>query len=326
MIRKKTKHKENKNTKINSKINSKANEKLKKTLSKITISHPDKIIAGSKNVTKIELIEYYQKISDRLLPHIIERPIMILRCPGKLPKNCFYQKHTMPGTSKYIHQIEITEKNSKGYYLMIKDELGLISLIQSGAVELHPWGSRINNIEKPDIITFDLDPDPNVPWSKVTEAAKLIQQKLAHLDLQSFIKLSGGKGLHIVIPIVPVLEWSEIKEFTRAFAQYIVQLSPFDFIATASKDKRGNKIFIDYLRNDRGSTSVAVYSTRAKINIPISTPIRWNELSKIKSAQEFNIKNIQNRLSKQKKDPWEDFFKVKQRLSKQLIKAFLKSK
>lgn len=304
-----------KSSSLKSKNETKTKSSMKNLrIENLNITHPDKIIAGSKNVTKSELIEYYDFIADKILPYVVLRPVMIFRCPGTSEKDCFFQKHYTKGMTSNVSKIAITEKNKTDDYLMIKDRLGLITLIQLGAVELHCWGSNEKHLEKPDMITFDLDPDPKVPWKQVVKGAQIIHKALKKQGFKCFVKTSGGKGLHIVIPLKPKATWDTVKSFAQNFARQIEKEYPKLFVSTASKSKRGNKIFIDYLRNGRGATAVAAYSSRAKEDIPISTPLRWDELGKISGAREYNIHNIRKRLSAQRKDPWEGFFKVQQTL------------
>ncbi len=288
-------------------------------VSGINLSHPDRIIEVCRPVTKRELAEYYQKISAHILPHLINRPLTLLRCPSASKvnnkKTCFYHKHYVKSFATGVYPISIKEKeNNKEEYLMIKDLQGLIALVQFNVTEIHPWGSSIKTLEKPDRITLDLDPDENIPWKNVIKGALVIRKELKKSGLTSYVKTSGGKGLHIVIPIMPKNTWAEVKNFTETFSRYMAEKYPTQFTATITKTKRLGKIFIDYLRNSRGATAVAPYSTRAKAAAPISTPVSWEELKKIKSSQQFTVANIFKRVSKIKKDPWQGFFQCKQQL------------
>ena len=200
---------------------------------------------------------------------------------------------------------------------MVEDASGLVSLAQMGVLEIHPWGARSEDIEHPDTMVFDLDPDPEVPWSRVVAGARMLKAFLQEFELKSFVKTTGGKGLHVVIPLSVKNTWDEVKGFSKAVAEAIAQHDPKHFTSVMSLAKRKGKIFLDYLRNNRGSTAVAPYSTRARPFAPIALPISWEELDlKMKSSQ-FTLKNIDQHLKRQKKDPWRDFFKTKQSLPKQ---------
>ncbi len=286
-------------------------------ISGVKINHPDKVLYPKSGLTKGQLANYYNSISETILPFIIKRPLSILRCPDGYGTECFFQKHFDPKFSKHIYPISIP--NQKKDYFYIKNEQGLLTLINLGVIELHPWGSRCDNIEKPDMIVFDLDPGPSVTWEELTESALFIRDRLKEYNLESFIKTTGGKGFHIVIPINRKLEWEDVKIIAKRFALRMEELLPERFISSMSKAKRQKKIFIDYLRNGRGSTTVAAYSTRARENASISVPIFWEELKTIKSADTYTIENISSRLKSLKQDPWKDFFNCRQSISKKLF-------
>lgn len=279
-----------------------------------SLSNPDRILYPEANITKLDLAEYYEEIHQWILPYIINRPLTLLRCPKGWNNKCFYQKHLHDISTKHLYKIDIKEKSKTRTYTYIKDLDGLLSLVQLGVLEIHAWGCHIDDIEHPDMITFDLDPAPDVPWSKVMQCAKFIRKQLTAIKLNSFVKTTGGKGLHIVVPIKPYYDWSQIKDFTHAFVAALVAQNPHDFVSTITKSKRKGKIFIDYLRNQRGATAVAAYSTRARENCPVSTPLSWEELSSKIKSNTFTIQNLPKRLKKLKKDPWAGFLKLKQSL------------
>jgi bifunctional non-homologous end joining protein LigD len=183
-----------------------------------------------------------------------------------------------------------------------------------GVLEIHPWGSKIDNLEQPDIIIFDLDPAPEVPWSRVVAAAKEVRNYLAEYQLISFVKTTGGKGLHVVVPIQPEYNWEEVKNFAYVFVQCLVKINPKEYTATMSKTKREGKIFIDYLRNQKAATAIAPYSTRARIHAPIATPLSWDELSNKPQNNSYTLKTLPKRLNQLKADPWKDFWQIKQSL------------
>jgi bifunctional non-homologous end joining protein LigD len=290
------------------------------TSAALNLSNPNRILYPEMGITKRALAEYYADIAEWILPHIKKRPLTIVRCPEGWEKQCFYQKHlgdTAPGV---LRSIPIIEKKGTEYYSLLENAAGLIALVQLGVLEIHVWGSREDTLEKPDMMVFDLDPDPAVPWERTINAAHHMRDALANLGLSSFLKTTGGKGLHVVVPLTPRIEWDQVKEFSRAVAESIVRQFPGDYIATMSKQKRKGKIFIDYLRNGRGATSVAAYSTRARQGATISTPITWDELMQDVRPDTFNIQNIRQRLSSLKADPWEGYFSVRQSLTAKMRK------
>lgn len=277
-----------------------------------SFSHPDKIYYKEDKISKLDIAKFYYAIQDWILPYLINRPLSLVRCPQGYDHECFFQKHLEESLSEGIHTIAIEEKETKANYAYITDIHGLISLVQIGVLELHIWGSKIKNVAKPDLIVFDLDPAPDVPWKNVIKSAHLIREELALLNLESFVKTTGGKGLHILIPIKPDHSWDTIKEFSKQFAETVEQKQPKQFVSNMAKAKRAGKIFIDYLRNSRGATSVAAYSTRAKITVPVSTPLRWDELTTRTKSQHYTIHNLIKRLKKLEADPWEGFLNLKQ--------------
>jgi len=281
------------------------------TVTSSQLTNPDKILYLEDKFTKQDLESYYKKIHKWILPYIKNRPLTLLRCPSGY-KECFYQKHMAESFPEELYGVSIKEKNSMGEYIYLKNKKGFLALSQLGVLELHPWRSTIKNLEYPDMIIFDLDPSPEIKWIKVVEAAKLIKKYLVRFKLTCFVKTTGGKGLHVVIPIKPKYNWDEIKHFAQTFVEFIVENHPDDYVGTISKRKRKGKIFIDYLRNQRGSTAIAPYSTRARKHAPVSTPLSWNELTNNFKDTAFTIKTLPLRLEKLKKDPWRYFFKIKQ--------------
>ena len=278
----------------------------------VRVSHPDKILYPEQGVTKRALADFYAAIADFILPHVIHRPLTLLRCPEGRQGDCFYQKHLGEAIPETLRAIPIRDKETMAEYIVIDDIKGLISLVQLGVLEIHPWGSRETDLEKPDIVTFDLDPGPGLGWPEVIEGARFLRYRLEELGLVSFVKTSGGKGLHLVVPIQPRAGWAEAKAFARAVALDAARRRPDRFTAEMQKVKRQGRIFIDYLRNDRGATTVAAYSTRVGAGAPVSTPIRWDELNRTVTPDRYRIDNLPKRLAALKNDPWQDFFQVRQ--------------
>lgn len=285
------------------------------TVAGVHLTNPDRVLYPDQGLTKAELAEFYANIADWILPHVVNRPLTIVRCPGGSQGQCFYQKNVGEGLPEAIHGVSIDGKETDRTYISIKDLKGLISLVQIGVLEIHPWGSRIDNLEKPDRMVFDLDPGEGVSYADVVDAAFKLNDILDGLGLRSFVKTSGGKGLHIVVPLERRSGWEEMKSFSKAVADEMVRLEPDKYIATMSKAKRKGKIFIDYLRNNRDATTVAAYSTRARKGAPVSTPVGWDELSPELAPNKYNVSNLRVRLSSLKEDPWKDFFTTRQSIT-----------
>ena len=278
------------------------------------ITSPDKLIYPESKIRKQDLFDYYEEIHEWILPYIVNRPLTIVRCPEDY-KECFYQKHINKSTPKSLYGIKIKEKEKSENCIYIKDEEGLMGLVQINTLEIHPWGSSIENIEYPDTITIDLDPAPEIEWKKIVETAKRIKKYFMDFKLKSFVKTTGGKGLHVVIPIKPEHKWNVVKDFTRAFVLMLVENYPDEYVSEMSKAKRKGKIFVDYLRNQRGATAIAAYSTRARPGAPVSVPLDWDELTNNIKDTSYNIATVPKRLQHLKKDPWREYFKIKQSLN-----------
>jgi bifunctional non-homologous end joining protein LigD len=279
----------------------------------LRLTHPERILWDEAGITKQGLAEYYADIAKWILPHISGRPLSLLRCPSGTGAKCFFTKHPWQGLDASVSRVDTGDK---GPMLLVDDLKGLISLAQAGVVEIHPWGSNVDHLEKPDRLIFDLDPGENVAWTAVIEAAHEVRDRLAVLGLQSFVKTSGGKGLHVVAPVQPHVDWDQVKVFTKSVAEAMAKERPDRYVATVAKRIRGARIFVDYLRNDRGATAVAAYSTRALPRASVSTPLDWDELSPGLRSDHFTVGNVLHRLSSLNRDPWQGFFKIRQRLPK----------
>jgi bifunctional non-homologous end joining protein LigD len=286
----------------------------------MALSNPDRVLYPEIGVTKRDLAQYYTDIADWIMPHLAGRPLTLVRCPEGREKECFFQKHLGDTALDVLRSVPVLEKDGQVYYSIAENIDGVIALVQMGALEIHVWGSREDKLEQPDMMVFDLDPDPEVGWAGVIEAALLMRERLLNLGLASFVKTTGAKGLHIVVPLTPEADWDAVKAFSRAVAQSIVRESPGEYIATMSKAKRKGKIFIDYLRNGRGATSVAAYSTRNLPGAPVSAPVAWDELTVELKANSYNIFNIRHRLAGLKNDPWTGYFSVQQRITGEMNK------
>ncbi|GAB6059080.1 DNA ligase D [Desulfonatronum parangueonense] len=287
----------------------------------VRLTNAERVYYPELGITKADLAGYYQRISDHILPYLIRRPLSLLRCPRGREHECFYQKHfSAESLPKHVREILIREKKSTEPYIVIHDIQGLVSLVQLGVLEFHPWNAREDQIEKPDLMIMDLDPAPGVELEQVVEGTLLLRGYLESIGLKSFLKTSGGKGFHVVVPLVRRSGWDEVKTFARDVALRMTRMHPERFVATLSKKKREGKMFIDYLRNGRGATSIAPYSTRAKPGAPISAPLRWEELTPQTRPDKYRIDNIEKRLAGLKRDPWENYFKTTQSITKSMLK------
>lgn len=283
------------------------------TVAGVKLSHPDKVLYPDQGITKRDLCSYYERVGKWMLPHIKGRPISLVRCPEGEGKPCFFQKHFKDDAPKSIRGIDIKEKDGKDTYILIDNVEGLVSMVQLGVLEFHPWGATERDIEKPDRLVFDLDPDVGVKIPDLVAGARLVRDKLADLGLMSFVKTTGGKGLHVVVPVQPKAEWDAVKAFTARIANEIVAQHPKHYVATMSKAHRTGKIFIDYFRNGRGATSVAAYSSRARKGATVSTPLSWDELTPSIDLAKYTIETVPERLEAHS-EIWRGFFEVKQSL------------
>ncbi|MBI1275523.1 DNA ligase D [bacterium] len=281
----------------------------------VTLTHPEKVLFPNQHYTKQDLSDYYQKVAEWMLPYVANRGLSLVRCPSGSTKPCFFQRHADKGLSPHIRTLKIGPKTHDPY-LVIDDAEGLQALVQMGVLETHIWGSKANEADRPDFIVFDLDPDPSVAFTIVKKAALAFRARLKKLKLESFVKTTGGKGLHVVVPITPKLNWDDAKAWARRFAQMVEDEDPDHFTTNMRKVERKNRIFIDYLRNGETATAIAPYSTRARDGAPVSVPLTWKELPKVKAANQWNIDSLPKRLAKLRTDPWEDFLHTKQTLPK----------
>jgi bifunctional non-homologous end joining protein LigD len=271
----------------------------------IKISHPDRIISETGHITKGELAEYYAGVAQFILPQIARHPLSLLRCPSGIEGGCFYQRNPGKGLGPDVHPFKF-RNNGKSYeYLYIDDEKGLLEIIQMGAIEIHPWGATIDAIDYPDRMIFDLDPAPDVAFDALKVAAQDLRQRLKRKGLESMLKCTGGKGLHVTVPLAGKDKWPVVKSFAAALAQEMVDAAPEAYVATMSKAKRTGKIFIDYLRNDYTATAIADFAVRARPGAPVALPLEWKELKNLKSASQFTMKECLKRLKNKKPDSFQ---------------------
>jgi bifunctional non-homologous end joining protein LigD len=268
------------------------------------LTNPDKVLYPEDGITKRELLEYYELVAERMLPHVRNRPLTVVRCPNGIGKACFFQKHPGEGTPESIRLVSIREKDGEAPYAVVDDEQGLFALIQLASLEIHTSGARADDPEHPDIIVFDLDPDPALDFSLVIDCARELKQVFDGAGLDSFVKTTGGKGLHVCVPTQPELDWDAIKGFAQRVADRLVRGGASRYVATASKSKRTGKIYIDYLRNARGATFIAPYSARAREHAPIAMPLEWDELTPKFRPEVLTLRAVRERLVGGAPDPF----------------------
>ncbi|HUE73355.1 MAG TPA: DNA ligase D [Pirellulaceae bacterium] len=282
----------------------------------VALTNPQRVLFPDIGFTKEDLADYYASVADVLLPHVAGRPLSLVRCPEGIGQPCFFQKHATAGTPEVLRRVSIPGKKSTQEHLVVDSADGLRALAQMSILEIHPWGSLAEQLEQPDRLIFDLDPGPKVDWKAVVAAAVLVRDVLGRLDLESFVKTSGGKGLHVAAPLTGRTTWPALKQFARAIAEHLAQEQPDRYTAKMAKAARTGRVFIDYLRNDRGATAVAPFSPRAKAQAPVSMPVAWEDLSKLDSAAAYTVANAGQATRGQKRDPWRDFYKLPQNLPK----------
>ena len=282
----------------------------------VHITHPDRIIDADSGLTKLDLVRYYEQVAPAILPFLKRRPVYLLRAPEGVGGELFFQKHQnrllIPGLTTFDPALD----PGHAPLMAIESPQALVGAMQMGCVELHTCNATVDMIERPDCMVFDLDPDPHLSWNAVVEAAQLTKVALDELGLRAFLKTSGGKGLHVVVPLSRRHDWDLIAEFSRALAQHLARTIPSRFSAKMGAKNRVGKVFIDYLRNRRQASTVAPYSARARPGLPVATPIAWEELADITGPAAWTIRTLPQRLEQLEADPWKDFFKTRQALTK----------
>ena len=285
----------------------------------VKLTHPDRVLYPEQGITKRELARYYERVASVMLPHLEGRPLTVVRCPEGRAGQCFYQRHAREGITEPIQSIAVRERGKSARYLAVDSLPGLIALAQMGILEIHTWGSRAPRIERPDRLTFDLDPGEDVSWKEIVEGAVRLRARLEDLGLVAFVKSTGGKGLHVVVPIAPEQTWESVKRFSRALAESVVSEASDRYTATASKAQRRGRIFIDYLRNSRTATAVCAYSTRARPGAPVSMPLAWEDL-KNDPRRRFTIRTIAELLEPRSNDPWRNYEDARRALTTKLLR------
>jgi bifunctional non-homologous end joining protein LigD len=281
----------------------------------VRLTHPDKILDAESKLSKQQLADYYWAIAPHMLPYIANRPVSLVRCPEGSGHPCFFQKHVTGTLPPGVESVDVPDKKTAKVepYITLSTPEALAGLAQMGVLEIHPWGSTNDKLERPDLIIFDLDPDAAISWRTLADSAGDVRKQLKSLGLESFLKTTGGKGLHVVIPIDPKLEWAKVKRFAHDFALAMEQQRPKLYLTKMSKAARKDRIFIDYLRNERGSTAIAPYSPRARAGAPVALPLTWSEL-KLPQRPVFQVADFNEWKSRMARDPWNTFLKTYQGL------------
>ncbi|MGR4069460.1 DNA ligase D [Billgrantia sp. C5P2] len=286
----------------------------------VRLTSPDRVLFPEQGLTKLDLARFYEHIQEWVLPHLARRPLSLVRCPQGRDDECFFQKHPRRAIPASVPRIDVPEKKGSAEYVYVESAADLVGLVQAGALEIHPWGSRIDHLEQPDSLVFDLDPDEGMAWKEILRVAGTLRERIESLGLTPFLRTTGGKGLHLVVPLEPSAEWDQAKAFAKSLAEAHAQDDPQRLTTNMSKAKREGRIFIDYLRNSRGATAVASYTVRARQNAPVAVPIRWDELNAALRADRYNVENLRRRLSALRQDPWADFGEAARPLDAGLLK------
>jgi bifunctional non-homologous end joining protein LigD len=284
----------------------------------IALSHPERVVFPAQGYTKLDLARYHDAVADWEVPHLRGRPLTLVRCPGAIGDDCYFMKHSKVWAPEALRRVRIPEKTKLGEYLIADTPEAVIALVQMDAIEIHTWNTRDDDVERPDRIVIDLDPAPEVAWREVIAGARLLRQALLALRLRSFVKTTGGRGLHLVVPIVRERDWSECLAFSRALAEALERQNPRTFTTRYAKPGRKRKILLDYLRNNRTNTSIAAFSPRARDGAPVSFPIAWEELTPRLDPARFTIVSVPRRL---REDPWKEYWKLRQRLTASALRA-----
>lgn len=289
------------------------------TVAGIPISHPERLIYPELDLSKRQFAQYFADIERWILPHVRGRPLTLIHCPAGIAGPCAYMRHGKAWGPSALRRVRIREKTKTGEYLVADSISAVVALAQMGVVEIHTWNSTADDLERPNRIVWDLDPGPDVPWAQTVAAARTVRDVLDTLGLRSWVKTTGGRGLHIVVPLVPSLDWSRCLDFSRDVGNAVVRTNPDLYTTTFSKRGREDKILIDYLRNNRTNTSICAYSPRARTGAPVSMPVEWQDLKR--TPDPFTLLTVRRRLQRQRVDPWAQYWTSPQRISPRAIAA-----
>lgn len=276
-------------------------------VSGVTLTNPDRVLYPDQGITKLRLAQYYADVSAEVLRWAKGRPLSLVRCPEGSESQCFYQKHPGASFAASLPRVPIEESEGVEDYVYLESETDLVALVQSGVLEIHAWNSTVADLEHPDMMVFDLDPSEDVAFEFTKQTARNVRELLGRLGLESFLRTTGGKGLHVVVPLEPRSDWDGVKAFARGLAQAVAASDPERLTTNMAKKNRVGKVFIDYLRNGRGATAIANYSTRSRQGAPVAVPLRWDELAKLEASNVYDIDSVRRRLNSLKSDPWAGF-------------------
>src|SRR5688572_7093956 len=287
----------------------------------IRISNPDRVVYPDLGRTKLDLVRYYDAVTERMLPHVENRPLTLVHCPAGLQAPCNYMRHRRVWGPSVLKRVAIKEKTKTGEYLAVVNLEGIVALAQMGIIEVHTWNSTIDDVERPNRTVWDLDPGPDVAFADVIKGAIAVRNLLDTLGLQSWVKTTGGHGIHVVAPLTPQRQWDECLAFAKAVAEALSRTDPSRYTTTFAKAGREQKILIDYLRNNRTNTSVAAFSARAKPSATISMPVSWKQLTARLQPAAFTVTTAPKKL---RTDPWRDYWTCKQKISAAALTAITK--
>jgi bifunctional non-homologous end joining protein LigD len=282
--------------------------------SQVTITHPERVVFPELRVSKRDVADYYVQVAAWIVPELRDRPLSVLRCPGGTARACFFQKHLTTALGRHVRGVRLKDSSGQQTYLCIDDVRGLLELVQMNTLEFHPWGAHAATTSRADRVVFDLDPHASVAWKDIAAGAALVRAHLSSLGLTAFLRTSGGKGLHVVVPLRPAAAWTQVRAFASSVAQALTAKHPERFVAVAGEAKRGGRTFIDWLRNSRGATSIASYSLRARADAGVAMPLAWNQLARLDGAHAFTIVNALAHIRRRRADPWRDIDSIDQAL------------
>jgi bifunctional non-homologous end joining protein LigD len=285
----------------------------------VGLSHADRLIYPELRISKLDLAKYYDRIGQWILPHVRARPLTLVHCPEGVAGACRYLRHAKAWGPTALRRVKIQEKTKIGEYLVAESISAVVALAQMGIVEIHTWNSTIDDLERPNRIVWDLDPGPHLPWKSVAIAARLLRDVLNTLQLRAWVKTTGGRGVHVVVPLRPSLDWTECLAFSRAVAEALERADAARYTTTFRESGRERKILIDYLRNNRTNTSICAYSPRARPGAVVSLPITWEELRY--EANRWTVPTVKRRLGGARIDPWADYWNSPQEISRRSIEA-----
>ena len=280
----------------------------------VRLTSPEKVLFPEQGVSKRELAEYYVAVSRHVLPHLKGRPLSLVRCPAGRQKQCFFQRHAGEGFPREVRRVRVDEADGPAEYVVAETLPALVALVQIGVLELHTWGARRDRLDRPDRVILDLDPGPDVGWAQVVAAAYEARERLRAAGLESWVKTTGGKGLHVVAPLQRRSGWEEVRGVERRLAEAMAADAPARFVAQAAKDERAGRIYVDYLRNGWGASAVAAYSTRARAGATVSVPVAWEELGPALRPAELTVRTVPARLAALGDDPWAGYAGARQTL------------